>query len=80
MPISTHGYLKRELLVVNIPFELILRKGSFLGVGPNPSILARKTKPVIAKLFCRSKSAERLVFIPMMEFAVVYCMQIFIDF
>lgn len=36
------------ILVVNVPFEFILREGSFLEVDLNPSVLAQKTKTVIA--------------------------------
>lgn len=49
VPTSPYGDLKREVLVVNVPFEFILREGSFLEVDLNPSDLARKTKTVIAK-------------------------------
>lgn len=42
------GSFKEEVLVVDVPLELILREGSFQ-VDLNPSVSARKTKPVIAK-------------------------------
>lgn len=48
VPTSPYGDLKREVLVVNVPFEFILREGSFLEVDINPSVLAQKTKTVIA--------------------------------
>lgn len=50
VPTSPYGDLKREVLVVNVPFEFILREGSFLEVDilVNPSVLAQKTKTVIA--------------------------------